>query len=95
MENRPVNLIVEKTDGGYELALEDVLTGSCVGFGCTKEGYKELKKHFLKESIPKNTSIVDRSLDHNKDSNVNNEIISDFSFRMGAMWMKKEIIKNT
>jgi len=58
------------------------------------ERVKLLAIHDVRLSLPKNTEIVDRSKQHYKDPNINNIDISEFSFRAGAMWVNKWILKN-
>jgi len=46
----------------------------------------------VSNSLPKNTDIVDRSHMHHNDKNANDYPISDFSFRQGAMWLKRKVL---
>lgn len=50
----------------------------------------------IKDILPKNTGIVDKSIRHLKEDldNSNNYPVSDFSFRQGAMFVKEEILKS-
>lgn len=56
---------------------------------------KKLSQCKIVIKAPKNTEIVDRSKQHLLiDPNVNKNVSSEFSFRMGALWMKTWIKKN-
>jgi len=94
MKNRPESVIIDKTANGYDIAIQDDLTGSAVGFSMSEEAHEQLRLHFVRLSLPKNTEIAERSYHHDKDPNINSLPISEFSFRKGAMWLKKVVLGN-
>ena len=96
MKNRLESVIIDKTANGYDIAIQDDLTGSAVGFSMSEEAHEQLRLHFVMLSLPSDEEIsiqAKQKYPYKKTKEGTYYEGKSKGYAEGANWMKFQIEK--